>query len=192
MTQLMQWLGNYRVKLVLLLLGTVAACLYALSSASAQTTLNEQAKVTIDGIGPVRVGMTLQEAVNSANTSLTLKPGAGVGDNCGYANPETGPQGLEFMVTEGRITRVDILSNQKITTLSGAKIGDSEARIKAIYPQQLRVSTHAYVPKGHYLTFVPKDAADQKYRLIFETDGQKVTRFRAGQLPEVEFIEGCA
>lgn len=96
------------------------------------------------------------------------------------------------MVTNGRIARVDILRNQKITTLSRAKIGDSEARIKALYPQQIIVTPHQYVPKGHYLTFIPKDPADQKYRLIFETDGQKVTQFRAGLLPEIAFVEGCA
>jgi len=154
--------------------------------------LSEQSKVTIDGIGPVRIGMTLQEAVNSANIPFTLKVGAGVGHQCGFANPLSGPKGLEFMVTNGRIARVDIFRNQKITTLSGAKIGDSEARIKALYPKQITVTPHNYVPKGHYLTFIPKDAADQKYRLIFETDGQKVTQFRAGQLPEVAFVEGCA
>jgi len=65
--------------------------------------LNEQSKVTIDGIGPVRVGMTLQEAVNSANMPLTLKVGAGVGSQCGFANPLLGSKGLELMVTNGRI-----------------------------------------------------------------------------------------
>jgi len=76
--------------------------------------------------------------------------------------------------------------------LSGAKIGDFEARIRAIYPKQVAVTPHRYVQKGHYLTFIPKDAVDQKYRLSFEADGQKVTQFRAGQLPEVAFVEGCA
>lgn len=191
MNHLAYQLGKYRLRLVLLIVGIIATCLYSFSSATAQTTF-EQAKVTIDGIGPVRVGMTLQEAVNSANTPFTLKPGAGIGSKCGFANPETGPQGLEVMVTEGRIARVDVISNRKITTLSGAKIGDSEARIKALYPDKLSVTPHKYVPKGHYLTFVPKDAVDQKYRIIFETDGQKVTQFRAGKLPEIGFIEGCA
>lgn len=192
MHDLAQWLGKPRVSVILFLVGILAACLYTLNPATAHATLSNQSKVAIDGIGPVRVGMTLQEAVNSANTPFTLKPGAGAGNNCGFANPVTGPPGLGFMVTEGRIARVDVFSNQQITTLSGAKIGDSESQIKALYPERLTVTAHPYVRKGHYLTFVPKDAADQKYRLIFETNGQKVTQFRAGLLPEVNFIEGCA
>lgn len=201
MQRLNRWLGKVRMsrgQLVILLAGSIAILICSLMPVQAQNnlptprSLSDQSKVAIDGIGPIRVGMTLQAAVDSANTPMTLKPGAGVGNNCGFANPATGPRGLEFMVTNGRIARVDVLQNSKITTISGAKIGDSEARIKALYPQRLTVTPHPYVRQGHYLIFVPRDAADQKYRLIFETDGQKVTRFRAGQRPEVEYIEGCA
>ena len=55
------------------------------------------------------------------------------------------------MVTDGRIARVDVTDNSKITTLSGAKIGDSESKIKSLYPKQIRVEAHEYDPKGHYL-----------------------------------------
>jgi hypothetical protein len=96
------------------------------------------------------------------------------------------------MVTNGRIARVDVTDNSKITTLSGAKIGDSESKIKSLYPNQIKVEAHEYDPKGHYLIFVPKDSQDKNYRIIFETDGKKVTRWRSGKLPEVQFIEGCA
>lgn len=192
MHYLTQRLSKYKTRLIILILGIVAVCLTTLDTAKAQTTLNGQSKVAIDGIGPVRVGMTLQQAVDSANTPFTLKPGAGVGSNCGFAHPAAGPKGLEFMVTNGKIARVDVLTNPTITTISGAKIGDSEARIKSLYPHRLSVKPHPYVRQGHYLIFVPQDAADQKYRVIFETDGQKVTRFRAGLRPEVEYIEGCA
>ena len=34
--------------------------------------------------------------------------------------------------------------------------------------------------------------ADSAYRLIFETDGQRVTEYRAGLLPAVEWVEGCS
>jgi hypothetical protein len=29
------------------------------------------------------------------------------------------------------------------------------------------------------------------FRIVFETDGQRVTRFRAGRLPAVQYVEGC-
>ncbi|MFM1843333.1 MAG: hypothetical protein RLZZ490_2075, partial [Cyanobacteriota bacterium] len=116
----------------------------------------------------------------------------------GTDNPECayytipGVSGLAFMVTNGRIARIDITDKSPLTTLSGAKIGDSESRIKALYPGQIRVETHKYDRQGHYLIFVPKDAVDKDYRLIFETDGKVVTRWRVGRLPAVEWVEGCS
>lgn len=75
------------------MLGTIAAFLYSTHSASAQLTLNEQSKVALDGIGPVRVGLTMQEAVNSTNMPLILKVGAGAENQCGFANPPIRPSG---------------------------------------------------------------------------------------------------
>lgn len=82
--------------------------------------------------------------------------------------------------------------NNQITTFKGAKIGDTEAQIKSLYPGQIQVTPHKYVQNGHYLTFIPKDRSDRNYRLVFETDGKLVTEFRAGKLPEVEYVEGCS
>ena len=34
--------------------------------------------------------------------------------------------------------------------------------------------------------------ADSGFEVVFETDSQRVTRYRAGRLPEVEYVEGCS
>jgi hypothetical protein len=47
-------------------------------------------------------------------------------------------------------------------------------------------SPHKYTD-GHYLTLAP----DGAHRLVFETDGGHVTRYRGGRMPEVEWVEGC-
>ncbi|HAG81913.1 MAG TPA: hypothetical protein DCL61_12290 [Cyanobacteria bacterium UBA12227] len=155
-----------------------------------QSQLTESSKVAINGIGPIRVGMTVKEAENSADIKL-IREEIGAHENCSYVKPQTGPSGVEFMVIDDRIARVNIYENPRITTVGGAKIGDTEERIKSLYPGQIEVSPHEYVPGGHYLTFVPKDSQDQQYRVVFETDGKRVTDFRAGRIPEVEYVEGC-
>ena len=78
------------------------------------------------------------------------------------------------MVVDGKIARVDVRAPSPVKTRSGAGIGDTEAQVQALYPP-LEVSAHKYVPGGHDLTFVPDDPADADFRLIFETDGSKVT-----------------
>ena len=185
-----------------LVVGSILAITCFISPMLAQPQLTEQSKVTIDGIGPIRVGMTVAEAEKSANVTL-IEKGGRADTNCYYMWPKTGPQGIGFMVISpreaktilrDRISRVDIFKNNRITTPRGAKIGDTEAQIKALYPGQIQVTPHQYTgPQGgHYLTLVPKDAADKGYRIVFETLKGRVTQFRSGKLPEVEYVEGCA
>ncbi|BAZ30935.1 hypothetical protein NIES4074_34020 [Cylindrospermum sp. NIES-4074] len=155
----------------------------------AQAKLTNQSKLVINGIGPVQVGMTVPQAAKAAGIRLV---GDKPNNNCYYVKPQGEPKDIGFMVTQGRISRVDVWKNNKITTPKGAKIGDSEARIKSLYPGQIKVTLHKYVQGGHYLTFIPKDRAEKNYRVLFETDGKRVTQFKSGKLPEVEFVEGCS
>ncbi|HEY9825579.1 MAG TPA: hypothetical protein V6D19_09035 [Stenomitos sp.] len=186
----------------MLLLGSTTG---AIPPLSAQPQLSEQSKLVIDGIGPIRVGMTVAEAEQSSGIQLKEQGGRAGNGSCYYLRPQSGPQGLGFMVisnradqrivrTQDRIARVDVYRDSRITTLSGAKIGDTEAQVRALYPGRIQETPHKYTSDqgGHYLTYVPKDAADQNYRLIFETLNGRITAFRAGKRPEVDFVEGCA
>jgi len=140
--------------------------------------------------------MTVDEASRAAGVRL-VNSSSDRYDNylCSYFNPQGNLKGVSFMVSQGRIARVDIRDGQ-VTTIKGAKIGDTEDRIFSLYPSQIKATPHHYVgsppQNGKYLTFVPKDAADKNYRIIFETSKNRVTSFRSGQLPQVEYIEGCA
>lgn len=194
-----------QIKFTALLLTTVLTTSLIALPLGAKSQLSEQSKVVIDGIGPIRVGMTVAEAEATAQVQLVEKGSRAGTGGCYYLWPKTGPKQLGLMVisnradgrivrSQDRIARVDIYKGSAISTLRGAKIGDTETRIKALYPGQIKVTPHHYTGRsgGHYLTFVPKDAADQSFRLIFETLNGRVTQFRSGQRPEVEFVEGCA
>lgn len=178
-----------KAKLLSVATVTLALTSLTIGTVVAQTKLTNQSKVVINGIGAVRVGMTVSQAAKAAGTKLV---GDVPNNNCYYVRPQGEPKNLGLMVTANRISRVDVWRSSKITTLRGAKIGDTEARIKSLYPGQIQVTPHKYVQGGHYLTFVPSDRADQNYRVVFETDGKRVTGFRSGKLPEVEFVEGCS
>ena len=155
------------------------------------TPLTPTSSLVIDGIGSIRVGMTLQEAANA--TGLTMATRGTYGhESCDYYEAIGSPSGISFMVSYGRIVRVDI-DNPAIKTPSGAGIGTSLDQIKALYPGKIKESDHQYVTGGKYLRFVPEDAADQKYRILFETDEEgQVTRFRSGFEDEVGYVEGCS
>jgi hypothetical protein len=187
---------NSSTKFVTLLIGTIVIFAVWVTAVNAQAQLTERSKLALDGIGPIRVGMTVDEASQSAGIKLTRSGSGGLDEyQCSYVQPKGEPEGISFMVTKGRIARVDI-SSKRITTIKGAKIGDTEDQIFSIYPGQIQATRHPYQGRspynGKYLTFVPKDADDKNYRIIFETAKNRVMRFRSGKLPEVEAIEGCS
>jgi len=179
-----------QIKPLIFLVGLLVTLLIVIMPASGQSQLTAASKLAIDGIGPIRVGMTIQQAEVSARTRL-LSVGTHE-ESCWIVLPQGGPRDISFMVINGEIARVDVSGNSRITTISGAKIGDSEDRIKSLYLGQIRVTPHKYVQGGHYLTFVPTDSSDRQYRMVFETDGRRVKWMRSGRLPEVEYVEGCA
>jgi hypothetical protein len=107
---------------------------------------------------------------------------------CGFVQPRGAPDGVTLMVENGRVVRADVTSGSA-KTAEGAGIGDTEARILELYPG-LRSGPHKYTP-GSYLVVLPNAPADTLHRYVFETDGVRVTRFRAGVFPPVEYVEGC-
>jgi hypothetical protein len=164
------------------------------------TGLSDDSRLVFDGIGPVKVGMTPAEASAAAGTPVEVNPEF-VLDNCGYAKAAAGPKGLSFMVLRDkesdpwRIVRVDVDDESRIASLSGIRIGATEADVKSTYGApgrtgKLTTENHVYVEGGHYISY--DDDGPAGLRMLFETDGQKVTRFRSGQQDPVGYVEGCA
>jgi hypothetical protein len=148
----------------------------------------------LDGAGPLRVGMTTDEARAALGGDLAMNPdnaqhpeGA---DRCDYPRSARLPAGVMVMVQGQRVVRVEVDSGA-VATAEGARIGDAEARIQQLYPGRVTVQPHKYTD-GHYLVVRPAAASDTANLLIFETDGRVVQRFRAGQKPQVEYVEGCS
>lgn len=108
--------------------------------------------------------------------------------SCEYLDAPTVP--VKLMFVSDTLVRVDV-RDTSVTTMEGARIGDTEARIKELYAGRVTTTPHKYIgPTGHYLSvsqpFFPENL------LVFETDGQRVTTYRMGRKPEVEWVEGCA
>ena len=141
-----------------------------------------------DGLGQLQVGMTLTEAVNMGlvNERPDMKPA------CDFVFPAVGagiPFGVNVMVVRGKIARIDV-DTGTVTTEDGVKIGDTEDKVKSVYGDELQVQPHKYIEGGHYMT-VKGDSVSAGKAIVFETDGKRVTMFRAGRIPEVEWVEGC-
>jgi hypothetical protein len=141
-----------------------------------------------DGYGDMRFGMTEDEARKAWGGALNGE----AADGCHYLNPawEKAPSYFAFMFDGGRFVRYDV-GNDKEIAPGGGRRGMTEAEIDATYAGRVAKSPHKYVEGGQYLRVKADDGSDGV--LVFETDAAgKVTAWRAGLAPQVDWIEGCS
>jgi hypothetical protein len=142
--------------------------------------------VSPTGIEGLRFGMRLRDLLprlEPGTDTLTMT------DQCEYVSVAAAPDSLGFMVEDRRLVRVDVWGH-RTPTAEGARVGDSEGRILELYPRARR-KPHEYV-EGSYLIVLAEPPVDTAHRYVFETDGSRVTTYRAGLFPQVEYIEGCS
>ncbi|HEV2071372.1 MAG TPA: hypothetical protein VGR26_16405 [Acidimicrobiales bacterium] len=111
--------------------------------------------------------------------------------SCAFATVEDGPD-IAFMVISDSIRRVDVGPESPVTTVSGVGVGDTEAEVQRIYGERTQVEQHPYNEDGRYLIYESPEPSQDGLLLLFETDGTKVTTFRAGARRAVLAPEGCA
>jgi hypothetical protein len=165
----------------------LAACEAREAAAPAPEAVSERTTLAMDGFGPLKVGMSRAEAERALGAPLTASPPA-PGSDCQYARPPQGPDGLSLMLIAGTVARIDVRDNAALATPAGIHIGSNEFEVDNAYRGRIAVAEQKY-QDGHDLTVT--DPARPDLRYVFETDGTRVTRFRAGRVPEVEFVEGC-
>jgi hypothetical protein len=141
--------------------------------------------ITETGWGPIRAGMSLADA----RAALGGQPREPRSRECDHLRPPDGPPGVLIMAVEGQVARVEV-SDTIVATAAGARVGDAETRIHALYPNRVQTRPHKYVD-GHYLIVRRGSGQDSVFRLVFETDGRRVTRYRGGRFLEVEWVEGA-
>lgn len=147
-----------------------------------EATSDDAWTATPGQIGPVRIGMTAMEAETALGAPFTP---ADAGE-CSYRRSSALPTGVMLMQVNGVIVRADVTA-AGVSTTEGLGVGSTAAQVREIHGARLTVTPHKYT-EGQYLTLAP----DAEHRIVFETDGQHVTRYRVGRLPEVEWVEGCA
>lgn len=177
----------------------------ATATPTVQRGLTANSPVTLTSVGPVVVGMTLDQVAAAAGVALTRQPDfdqAVAENNCAYVSPATIPgyvpppdsgnrSPLAFMIVDGKLARIDILGGE-FATAQGIRVGSEEKAVLDAYGSGETLPERAFIgPPYRYLTATPRQERDMNYRMVFETDGAKVVNYRVGQLPQVEYKQGC-
>lgn len=142
-----------------------------------------------DGYGDLRFGMTADEAKQAWGGDLNGAPGTG--EVCYYLNPagDRVPSYFAFMIENGKFVRYDV-GNDKEIAPGGGRRGMDGDEIRTLYAGRVEEQPHKYVSGGKNLRIRDTDG---KGVLIFETDvAGKITAWRVGVPPQVDYVEGCS
>lgn len=137
-----------------------------------------------NGVGPVKIGMTLAQLRATLHQKLPEEESGS--DNCFYVHA-LGHEHVSFMIIERRLARIDV-DAPGIETVTGLQVGDPEARARKVYGAKMSVMGHQYIDTGHYLT---ARSEDRRYGIRFETDNGKITRYYVGTYEAIQYVEGC-
>ncbi len=180
---------KYAVALALIL-GMTAA-----SAADAPRRITGTTPVRIDGVGPIRIGMRLRDAIKATGMKFTDPKKYDATDDpnvCTYVSFRNGPADVSFMLLNGMIARLDLFGKATNRTAEGAGVGTRERDIHKIYgTAKIKVAPSYYegADAGHEITVTMPGHAGLRY--FFATDLKKVVAMRIGRKAAVEYVEGC-
>jgi hypothetical protein len=151
------------------------------------TTATSPPVLEPDGYGPVRVGMTVQQASKALGVRLKIYTDDDLNaDTCTYADRTDGHDGhVSYMVQRHKITRIDVVG-VGVKTKFGIGVGSTNVAVKAAYKHMtVKPNIYSDEPQFEWKT------TSEKYGLIFETEKGRVVRMRGGKYPSVTYVEGC-
>ena len=148
--------------------------------------LGTGSSISTVGLGAVTFGLTVPKAAEIAGSPmLACEPVS----ECYHVTPAAAPPGISFLVHASTIERVDIVDGP-ITTRSGIGIGTTAEHLVATFADKLErevVDTDTV-----NMIFVPSDASDANFRVVFTVEDGVVTTYRSGRLPMILQDNPCA
>jgi hypothetical protein len=137
------------------------------------------AQLRIDGLGPVAIGMSFEEARRLAGVPLTLNDGP----YCDALRPEGALSGVSLTDTDESpgAPRIDLIfvTSPSVATLSGIRVGSSADDVRQAYGGSLE--TRGDDGSGRYwLLYRASDPALRDYGLRLDISNGRVSRMVAG------------
>jgi hypothetical protein len=142
--------------------------------------------LSMNGLGAVRAGMTVEQVLPLADWSgLERRRQA---EDCWYLQYK-GPDAFALMIIDNRVARIELGNGSRLRTFSGARIGMREEALTKMYGARLEVQPHKYVEGGH--TYTLRSGAGTE-GLRFEAVNGAVTAIQAGPWEHLNYVEGCS
>jgi hypothetical protein len=177
------------------LLGATAAALAAvvaaaLPSVASATPVTTNSRITQNGLGAIRLGMTVDQAQRRSGQRIQNNLFTPGDDSCGIGQLFPQSLGVGFQTTHSRIWVINV-SRPGIRTRAGIQVGDRVAALRRAYGSRLRSQPNKYIPgaRDYWVSF----GAKRKIKFyVGERNHSVIAQISSGRKPEVDFVEGCS
>jgi hypothetical protein len=151
-------------------------------------------RLTADGWGPLRIGMTRAQVVAALGEDAAPNAVGGPDPGrCDEFRPRRAPRGMLVMIETGVLTRITLTRESNIRTAHGIGTRDSSAKVEEAYRDLLTSTPHQYIAApARYLTVwtTPSPANRARgIRFVVNAD-DRVALIHAGAR-SIEYVEGC-
>jgi hypothetical protein len=132
-------------------------------------------QVTVDGMGPVRIGMSAEQVEKAVGAPLTL---VGDASHCTDGTLAGAPDGLSLMFMENSLVAVSVDSPATISTASGMRVGTTRDELLDTYGDE--ITTDSVEDGSERLVFAPTAPRFGGRVIVFDLSDGQVDRFAAG------------
>lgn len=150
------------------------------------------ARLTPDGYGPLRIGMTKAQVTRLMGPDAQPRAVGGPDPAvCDEYRPRRAPDGMVVMLEKGRLSRIS-LHRGAVATDRGIRIGDAVARVRSAYRgQRLADGPHTYVdPPARYLTWTRAGHGATR-GIRYEIDDRRRVSAIHADGAAIRYVEGC-
>jgi hypothetical protein len=159
----------------------------------AETPAETDSVTGFHGFGPAKFGDDEESVRIAWGRPMEFDRVATADAPCAYLMPDPAPSdefAIAFMFEGGKFVRYDVEGTQYEAPGSG-RVGNMRDALEALYAGRFEMQPHKYIEGGQNFIVVGPEGGDTK--LIFEIDaGGKVTSWRVGRPPQVDYVEGCS
>ncbi|MBX5442876.1 MAG: hypothetical protein IRZ32_15290 [Solirubrobacteraceae bacterium] len=165
----------------------LAAAGLAGPAAAGAAPVTTSSHITQNGIGPLRIGMTIDQAQRRTGQAIDYQRFDAASDACGIGRLLPASLGVTMLTTDRRIAVLSV-SRPGISTRRGIEVGDTVRDLRRAYGARLRSRVNRYDPRRRDHVLRLGDRA-----MIFWADRRGVIgQIDGGRRPEIDYVEGCA
>lgn len=156
--------------------------------------------LTINGLGPVKIGMTQRQAERVLGARLKSPFPSERSNICWNAiRADRVDPWIYYVILNGRVASIHVdrsglggpVVAHQIVTDRGIRIGDTDTKVKEAYGPDVNVRVHSQVNTEDEGSVITALTSDKSRGFVFVTSDREVIEFRAGLPDAIEMMEGC-